>query len=165
MNLLLGMLLCVSLSDPVVVVTNPEPVTAHAGETLVVTVPLEIAEGFHLQAQPADSPFLVPLELTSSCTGELRLVSVEYPAGVPDPADEGHALPLCYVGEVELSVSVRVDDDVKPGAYTLRGALRYQACSTRLCLAPDSSAVEVAVNVRAAAAPTQRTSTILRRER
>lgn len=152
MNLLLGLLLCVGATDPVVVATNPEPVTAHAGETLVVQLPVQIAEGFHLQAQPVESPFLIPLELIGLCGGDLELVSVDYPAGVPDPMDEGHALPLCYVGAIELSVTLRVADDAKPGRHTLRGALRYQACSTMLCLAPDEVVVDLGVEVAEASA-------------
>ncbi|HEX3554048.1 MAG TPA: DUF255 domain-containing protein [Thermoanaerobaculia bacterium] len=85
---------------------------------------LEIATGWHLQANPASEPYLVPTEVKAE-GGELR--SVQYPPGEPATAAFAHEPLSVYTGKVEITGEV---------AGTDRLAVTYQACDDARCLPP-----------------------------
>jgi uncharacterized protein len=85
---------------------------------------LEIAMGWHLQANPASEPYLVPTEVKAE-GGELR--NVAYPAGQPVTAAFANQPLSVYTGRVEITGEV---------AGTQRLAVTYQACDDARCLPP-----------------------------
>lgn len=147
MNILLGLLLCMGATQSPVDARNPEPIMALPGDTVELLLDLEIATGFQVQANPVRSDFLIPLELLGEDDDGLSIVSIEYPQGVPDPTDSGHADPYCYVGAIQLKVTLRLSEHLDPGSHSLRARLRYQACSPGHCYAPMTMAVDLPVEV------------------
>lgn len=118
-------------------------VTVPAGGDTVVSVPVVVAEGFHVQANPASNEFLVPLELDLALVGPDSLVTWE--TGYPDPelwplegTDEEY---LTYHGEFPVQVKVTASAAAAPGERIFEGVLRYQACDERRCFAPDSAEI------------------------
>jgi len=85
---------------------------------------LEIAVGWHLQANPASEPYLVPTEVKAE-RGELRAVA--YPEGQPVTAAFAHEPLSVYTGRVEITGEVS-------GAERL--TVTYQACDDARCLPP-----------------------------
>lgn len=53
-----------------------------------------------------------------------------------------------YEGTFEVAVPVAVRPDARRGEHVLRGTFRYQACDSRVCLAPAVVPVELRVSVR-----------------
>ena len=92
-------------------------------------VTVEIAPGWHLNANPASADFLVPTRLE----GPAR--AVVYPAGEPFAASFTEQPLSVYSGTVALSGEIRPD-----GSLTLL----YQACDHRRCLPPARLAVPLA---------------------
>jgi len=85
---------------------------------------LEIATGWHLQANPASEPYLVPTQVKAE-GGELR--GVVYPAGQPVTAAFAHEPLSVYSGRVEITGEI---------AGTERVEVEYQACDDARCLPP-----------------------------
>ena len=85
---------------------------------------LEIAPGWHLQANPASEAYLVPTAVTAE-GGERR--GVVYPAGQPVRAAFAHVPLSVYSGRVEITGEVSGTDRV---------AVTYQACDDARCLPP-----------------------------
>jgi uncharacterized protein YyaL (SSP411 family) len=85
---------------------------------------LEIAAGWHLQANPASEAYLVPTAVTAE-GGELRNLS--YPAGQPVTAAFAHEPLSVYSGKVEIRGEV---------SGTARLVVTYQPCDDTRCLPP-----------------------------
>ena len=96
---------------------------------------LRLAEGWHVNSNPASHDWLIPTSLIANSDLPVRLASVDYPAGRP--------LFLEALGET-LSVYDRgtaLAGRVEAGAATsasgeLRLLLQYQACDDSSCLPP-----------------------------
>ena len=101
---------------------------------------LEVAPGWHLQANPPSESFLVPTTLAAE-GAELRRVS--YPAGEPLRVAFSSRPVAAYQGRVELLGEVGLaagrQNSPAPGAAHLR--LTYQLCDDRRCLPPVTRSV------------------------
>jgi uncharacterized protein YyaL (SSP411 family) len=94
---------------------------------------LEIAPGWHLQANPASEAFLVATEVTAVDGAEVRGLS--YPEGERVAAGFLHGQPLrLYTGRVEITGEVRGEG---------RLVVRFQPCDEARCLPPVERAVAV----------------------
>jgi hypothetical protein len=139
-------LLC-GMSRDVVTVGEVPTVTVHAGDSSVAIVSFQIAEGFHVQANPASNEFLIPFSLTFT-PGDSTVSAVpEY----PEPYRfrlEGTTEDLStYHGVTSLRIGIRVGADASAGERRLAGELRYQACDARRCYFPESIPVTITVVV------------------
>jgi uncharacterized protein YyaL (SSP411 family) len=85
---------------------------------------LEIASGWHLQANPASEPYLVATEVRAE-KGEVR--NVIYPAGERFESRYSKEATVVYSGKVEIT------GEVAAGA---RAVVEYQLCDAGRCLPP-----------------------------
>ena len=90
---------------------------------------LEIAPGWHLQANPASEPYLLATEVKAE-KGDLR--SIQYAEGEPFSSRYSRAPISVYSGRVEIT------GEVSAGA---RLVLAYQACDEARCLPPVTRAL------------------------
>jgi hypothetical protein len=97
---------------------------------------LDVSEGWHLNANPATLPFLVP---TSVGAGAGALHAVRYPEGeVLAPAPGAEALSV-YRGRVRIEGELDVAGIEAPSVR-----LTYQACDSLRCLPPVTREVALA---------------------
>jgi hypothetical protein len=89
---------------------------------------LEIAPGWHLQANPATEKYLVATEIRAE-GGELR--NVRYPEGERFPSRYSQQPIAVYSGRIEITGEV---------AGTERLSLTYQPCDEARCLPPVTRA-------------------------
>jgi uncharacterized protein len=109
-------------------------VSTPAGADLVVTI--EVAPGFHINANPASQPELIPTELTLTGRPDVK---VDYPAPrifKPSFAPEGIAI---YEGEFTLRARL----PQAPATSLSSASLRVQACNDKYCLAPETVSVPI----------------------
>ena len=110
-----------------VVATSARFGVAGEGGWRPFTVRLEIADGWHVNANPASQEFLIPTAVEPAGEGELR--GVAYPTG--------ERLRFAFAGD-ELAVyggAVEIRGEVRPGDDT-RLLVTYQACDDERCLPP-----------------------------
>ncbi len=121
------------------------------GETVRIDVTLDIADGWHVYANPAGDPAMIPTEVTLADDAPARLDSVVYPAGIPlgSPAGGGAPPALIYEVGTTIPARARLARDVKPGPLTLTLRLRYQACNDRACRPPATLDVPLRLEVQA----------------
>jgi thioredoxin:protein disulfide reductase len=127
---------------------------AHPGEALRTSIAVTVPEGWHVNAHKPLEDFLIATAVTFDASGEgLAIAESVYPepdefkfAGTEDVL-------LVYGGTFHIGFIVDVPDSVAPGAYTLTGSLRYQACNDTQCWAPDKIAVALPVKVVPAETP------------
>jgi hypothetical protein len=134
---------------PVVTIGEVGPVRIEPGDTVEVRIPVTVAEGHHIQANPASGEFLVPMELSFDSTGGVSVVSVRYPeASLYRLEGTNEDLLTCH-GSVVVTVRIVVAPDAPAGERELPGTLSYQACTSRRCLFPASIPVVIPVDVHA----------------
>lgn len=131
----------------VVTVGEIPPVTVLPGDTAAVVIPLEIAEGFHVQANPASNEFLIPLEIEIGLEEPDSLIRWKpvYPApdlfrleGTTDDL-------LTYHGSIGIEVLFISSAEAPPGERVFTGTVSYQACDARRCLFPTTVPVSFKV--------------------
>lgn len=134
--------------EPVVVTTGRvDTVYASPGDTVTAVLPLKVARGYHVNANPAASEFYLPLELLLPDSGLIQAGAPRYPAGKTWRLEGTEEDLLVYGGTVEIRVPLTIAAQAEPGDYVMRGTLEFQACDDRVCLMPDSRPVALWVRV------------------
>jgi len=120
-----------------------------AGLSATVIVPVTIADGYHVQANPAARPFLVPLELTIAAAADLEVGAPGYPPGRAHRLAGSDEDLATYEGTIRITLPITARGDLAPGERTLEGGLRYQACDERRCYAPATVPIAIPIAVTA----------------
>ncbi len=117
------------------------------GETLRAAVELRVAEGFHVNANPASEDFLIATEVSLTEADGFAITEVFYP-----PA---HELtfgfwdgPLrVWEGSIVAGVVLEIDETVGLGFHDLEFVVLYQACNDEACFAPAETTYELGIDV------------------
>jgi uncharacterized protein len=119
----------------------------HAGDTAQVNIPVTVAKGFHVNANPASSEDYIPLEVTLNDSSGLKLGSPVYPKGKKWRLEGTTEDLLVYSGTMEIRVPVVVSRETEPGAHVVAGLIDYQACNNQVCFMPESRPISITLNV------------------
>lgn len=119
----------------------------HAGSAVKAALVAEVAPGYHINDHVPSLDYLIPTELKLQPGGPLSLGSVIYPKGVDRKFTFLEKPISVYEGRLVVGVPVKVAANTQPGVYQLKGALDYQACNDRACLAPTSLPLILTVKV------------------
>lgn len=133
---------------PVVIVAPPKVARVAPGGRAEARVAVSVREGFHVQANPASAPYLIPLRLELQSTPVLRAGKPTYPRGAPYRLQGASSDLSTYAGDFEIRVPLSASKEAPEGRVRLEGALHYQACDDRICLRPSSEPVMVLVDVQ-----------------
>jgi hypothetical protein len=118
------------------------------GMALQAAVVLKIRSGFHVNAREVTFDYLIPTDLRADVPAGLKLENVIYPKGTLQTFTFSKDKPLnVYTGTVILRLPLTVLKDAPLGPLHLAMKLRYQACSTEICLPPVTKNVELTLNV------------------
>ena len=131
---------------PTLTVTPLTTVKTHKGASEQVPLKASLPVGFHANSNTPSDAYLVPLSLKWT-TGPMQVEEVTY----PKPSLEKYAFaekPLSVVtGEFTLTTKFKIPAAAPTGPAAQNGTLRYQACNDRMCFAPKSVPVTVAVTI------------------
>jgi hypothetical protein len=137
-----------SSEGPGVTVLPVEPVIVQPGKSATLNMRFRINSGFHINSNKPTQEILIPTTVKLSPPAEMLVGKIEYPAG------EQMALPFLpeeklsvYSGTFIVTGVLKTTNTVLPGAYRVRGELRYQACSDRQCFPPHTQAFGFDVKV------------------
>ncbi|MGE5192551.1 MAG: DUF255 domain-containing protein [Deltaproteobacteria bacterium] len=119
-----------------------------AGGKCKVAVQLQIANGWHIHANPAgDSELDIATELEVESKLEIELKTVRYPAGKQADRGEGEKPQLLYHGKVMLIGEIEVPAAAAGKRDDLVLLVSYQACNDNRCLPPRKLKLTVPVTV------------------
>ncbi|MBI1864595.1 MAG: hypothetical protein HYR98_02480, partial [Nitrospirae bacterium] len=93
-----------------------------------------LAEGFHVQANPASEKFLIPVVVAFEREDLAHLANVRYPDALEKRFGFSPKALRVYEGEFVIRVSFK--SLPAPDGGRLKGILRYQACTDAACLPP-----------------------------
>ncbi len=124
-----------------------DPPRLAPGEPARLTVRLEIAEGWHVNANPAAAG-LVPTTVTVNPGPlALRQVDVEYPPSRALPFPSMADTLEVWQGRVEVVSRLAAQEDAPAANGALRASVRYQACDDAVCLLPVEVVGSIAVAI------------------
>jgi thiol:disulfide interchange protein DsbD len=118
------------------------------GQPFRVAVVVEIAKPWHVNANPASLPELIPTRLTFAETPGIEWGAVTYPPGKPAVVVWASKPVALYDGRITLHVAGRVTPDAAVGPRELTGTLTYQACDDNVCLAPQRLPLVLRTEIR-----------------
>ena len=121
--------------------------STHAGSALKAAVVAEVAPGYHINDHVPSLDYLIPTVVTLDAAKPFSVGGVVYPKGVPQKFAFLDTPISVYQGKLLIGLLLKVDGSAAPGDYTLKGALRYQACNENACLPPTSLPLTLAVKV------------------
>ena len=136
-----------------VTVAPVAPVIVAQGAAADMELRFTVAPGLHINSNKPGSQLLIPTSLTVDAIPQARLTRIQFPGGKPlRLALAPDEILNVYQGEVEVHARVVTQKKAAPGSYTLKGRLRYQACTDNACFPPKVAAVEISVVITAAPA-------------
>ena len=116
-------------------------VAASGRSTFDATVYIIIEDDWHINANPASLPGLIPTAVTFNADVPIKVDGLTYPPGetmrfafVDDPLE-------VYQGEVQLSARIGVAPAALTNDTRLYATVYYQACNDAVCLEPGEVAM------------------------
>jgi hypothetical protein len=156
-SLTITVLLAQAAAAPAVVtLTKPAPVTLAPGAKVEQRLTVTVKKGFHVQANPASEPDLIPLRLEMESDCRVRAARPIYPSGKPYRLAGAESDLSIYDGTFEIRLPLDAPRGAALGEVMLKGALLYQACNDRICLRPASVPVFLVVKVAGPGKPDHR---------
>jgi len=128
-----------------VVTAAADDATLEAGKAGEATVRVEIAQGYHANANPASDKFYVPTELRIEAQEGITPGRPVYPAGKSLKFGFSETPLSVYEGSVLIRLPLSADKAASKGRHTLRAKVRVQPCNDEACLAPRE--IETPINV------------------
>lgn len=120
-----------------------------AGGTAEASVRLNIADGYHINANPPSFPYLKATELQVEAASGVVIKKPIYPQAVKKKFAFAQDQELAvYEGEVEIKLPLRAEKGVAKDAINLDAALRIQACDDQACYPPRTIKLTIPVKIQ-----------------
>src|SRR6266404_7026221 len=116
-----------------------------------IAVVIDVADHWHINANPANAEGLIPTTLTLPSTASVVIDRIVYPKGATTKVSWSDEPVALYTGHAIIFAEGHVSGDAKPGPVKLEGSLRYQACNDQVCIAPKT--IPVAIETEIVSAP------------
>lgn len=112
------------------------------GNPFDVVVQLEVAEGWHINANPSSWDLLIPTTVSISPDASVEILSITYPKGTPFHADWKEAPISVYEGDVTVRMKLKLKQgETVENAFPLKIDVRYQACDAGRCTPPSTATI------------------------
>jgi len=121
------------------------------GSQFQIAVVAKIRQGFHINAREKSEAYLIATDLRADVPAGFQAGEVSYPKGSLQTFTFSRTPLNVYQGIITLKMPVSVLSSAAVGAQHIPLKLRYQACSTEICLPPVTLSLDAAVNVAGAA--------------
>ena len=118
------------------------------GMSLQVAVVMKIRPGFHVNARQVTEDYLIRTDLHAEVPAGFKLGEIAYPKGTLQTFTFSKNKQLnVYTGNVTILLPLTVLPSAPLGPQHIPLKLRYQACSTEICLPPVTKDVDTTLNI------------------
>jgi hypothetical protein len=124
---------------------------AGRGSSFQIAAVLKIRPGFHINAREKSEDYLIATDLRAEAPAGFQLGEVSYPKGALHTFTFSKKPLNVYEDTIVLRLPITALPNAPLGAQHLPIKLRYQACSTEICLPPVTLALDATINVAASA--------------
>ena len=142
----LGALLYSQETDPVGISIQKSLLKASPGEKFRVVLHVAVKKPWHINSNKPHEDYLIPTTVSIGGKG-IAIVGVEYPPAHDVKFDFSENPVSVYQGEVDIILSLRLDDTVSLTHHLATVQLDYQACNNVSCQAPKTVSTSLTVEV------------------
>jgi len=122
------------------------------GSQFQIAVVAKIRPGFHINAREKSEDYLIATDLHVDVPAGFQAGEVSYPKGALHTFTFSKKPLNVYEDTITLRMPVTALANAPLGAQHIPLKLKYQACSTEICLPPVTLKLDAAVNVAASSA-------------
>jgi hypothetical protein len=122
--------------QPQVVTATVEEAKLIAGGAGEADVRLDIADGYHVNANPASDKFYVATEIRAEPQEGITPGKPSYPPAVSKKFEFSEKPLAVYEGHAVIKLPLRADKTAAKGPHTFRAKIRVQPCNDHECLRP-----------------------------
>ena len=126
---------------------------AARGSSLQIAVVLKIRPGFHVNAREKSSDYLIATDLQASVPAGFKAGEVAYPKGTLETFTFSKTPLNVYQGTITLHMPITALPTAPLGEQHIPLKLRYQACSTEICLPPVTVNLDATINISTSSKP------------
>jgi hypothetical protein len=119
------------------------------GSQFEIAVVAKIRPGFHINAREKSADYLIATDLRANAPAGFQMGDVSYPKGALHTFTFSKTPLNVYEGTITLRLPATALENAPLGVQHIPLKLRYQACSTEICLPPVTLALTAALNVAA----------------
>ncbi len=117
------------------------------GAPFDVEVQLVLAEGWHINANPASLDLLIPTTVSVGQNAPVEIVSVTYPKGKPFRTGFSEQPISVYEGVVAIRMKLKLKSgELLEKTFPLNLDVNYQACDDHRCLPPSTATTQLRRN-------------------
>ena len=121
------------------------------GSQFQIAAVLKIRPGFHINAREKSEDYLIATDLRAEAPAGFQLGDVSYPKGALHSFTFSKKPLNVYEDTITLRLPVTALPSASLGVQHIPLKLRYQACSTEICLPPVTLTLDAEFNVAASA--------------
>jgi hypothetical protein len=122
---------------------------AARGKSFQLAVIMKIRDGFHVNAREKSEEYLIATDLKAEVPAGFQAGEVSYPKGTLQKFTFSKTPLNVYQGNVTLRLPITALASAPLGEQHIPLKLRYQACSTEVCLPPVTIHLDATINVAA----------------
>ena len=131
-----------------VVEVMPQEVTLAAGESGELVVPIKIAKGYHVNANPPSFSYLKATALEIPSANGISVEFITYPDPLIRKFSFSEKELAVYEDEAVVKARLKADKTAETGKHNLSAKLHVQACDDKVCYAPGVLDLSVPVNIK-----------------
>jgi len=131
-----------------VVQASPQELTLARGESGAAEVRIQIANGYHVNANPPTFAYLKPTELEIQPASGISVEFITYPNPITREFPFADKPLKVYEGLTIVKANLKAGKAAQAGKHNLSAKLRVQACDDKVCYAPGALDVTIPVNVK-----------------
>jgi thiol:disulfide interchange protein DsbD len=109
--------------------------------TVVISVPLTIEKGFHIQANNPGNKRFIATTFEFEKNSPIEVVSVEFPEGKEFKIQSSPEPVKVYEGKIDILAKIKLTQTQKK--LSLNAKLRYQACDDKNCFFPVNKELKI----------------------
>ncbi|MDT7779735.1 MAG: hypothetical protein QOC99_2247 [Acidobacteriota bacterium] len=118
------------------VTATVEETKLNAGGAGVANLTLDIAEGYHIHANPASDKFYVATEVRAEPQEGVTPGKPVYPSALTKKFEFSNTPLAVYEGHAVIRLPLRADKNAVKGRHSFRAKIRLQPCNDQVCLPP-----------------------------
>lgn len=135
-------------TPPQILTISAPRVIVPAGGSMDAVISLKIADGFHINANPASEAALKPTEVEIAAANGITAEKPVYPPALnkkfPFSPDKTLAV---YEKEVSIKIKLRAAAGATKGDQLITGTLKYQACDNEVCYPPTKMDLMISASI------------------
>ena len=108
---------------------------------------VSISPPWYIHGPDSNGDALIPTRIFFDKLRGIRVVDVRFPEPDKKKFQYTEEPAAVYSGELEISATLVLENDLSPGRYLVKGSFSYQACSSDSCLAPEKIPIVFPVSI------------------